>query len=60
MPIFSAVGLGIAIMVLNVLMPPVFTEIETTAIALLRGAQVSVEAATQIAASAATIQFPAK
>ena len=60
MPIFSAVGLGIALIVLNVLMHPVFTEMEATAIAVLRGAQVSVEAATELAASAATIQFPVK
>ncbi len=53
----KALGLGIAIIVLKVLLPSVLTEIEHTAIAFLTGAQVSAGVATDLAASAGDIRF---
>ena len=52
MSIFGALGLGLTILVLQGLVPAVFSEIEATALALLNGAQVSIDIATQVAASA--------
>jgi hypothetical protein len=52
MGIFKAIGLGIAILVLQWLVPQVFTEIEKTAVLFLQGAQASAITATNIAASA--------
>lgn len=56
MPVFSALGLGIAIIVLKLLVPVVFSHIESTAIAFLSGAETSATIATDLAASAGTIQ----
>jgi len=56
MPFFQALGLGVAIIVLKLLTPVLFTEIETTAILFLRGAQTSASAATELAASVGTIE----
>jgi hypothetical protein len=53
-PVFQAIGLGIAIIVLKVLTPQVFGAIERTALAFLEGATVSAEVATDVAASATT------
>jgi len=53
----KAIGLGIGIIVLKLLLPGVLSEIETTAIAFLRGAQVSASVATDLAASAGDIRF---
>ena len=58
MPIFSAIGFGIMLLILSVVMRPVFIELERTAVAFLAGARISAEIATQIAASAAEIRFP--
>lgn len=53
----KAIGLGIAIVVLKLLLPGVLTEIEHTAIAFLQGAQVSASVATDLAASAGQVRF---
>jgi len=53
----KAIGLGIGIIVLKLLLPAVLTEIEHTAIAFLQGAQVSASVATDLAASAGDIRF---
>jgi len=54
---FSAIGFGIMLIILRVLMHPVFVELEATAVTFLRGAQISADVASQLAASAASIQF---
>jgi hypothetical protein len=59
MPIFRAIGFGVLIITLRLLMPAVLEEGEQTAIAFLRGAHVSADAATSIAASAAVPFAPA-
>lgn len=51
----SALGLGVAILVLKCLTPLIFAEVETTAILMLKGAESSVRAASQLAAVAGTI-----
>jgi hypothetical protein len=53
--VWYALGFGLMILILQGLVPAVFHEIEATAIAFLRGAQVSAEAATQFAAAAGAI-----
>jgi len=58
MPIFSAIGFGLMLIILSTFMHPVFVELERTAIAFLTGARISAEAAAQIAGSAASIRFP--
>lgn len=58
MPIFQAIGLGILILVLKFLVPPIFAQLESTILAFLHGAEISATIATQLAASAGTIQFP--
>lgn len=57
MPVFRALGLGIAIIVLKILLPGVLSEIEDTAIAFLRGARVSASVASDLAASAGDIRI---
>ncbi|HEX2792346.1 MAG TPA: hypothetical protein VHO23_01340 [Candidatus Paceibacterota bacterium] len=54
MPVFQAIGLGIAILTLKLLVPAVFSHIESTAIAFLQGAETSASVATGLAASAGT------
>jgi len=56
MPLLQAFGLGVAIIVLKLLTPVLFTEIETTAILFLKGAQTSASVATELAASVGTIE----
>lgn len=58
MPIFSAIGLGILIIVLKMLVPTIFAALQTTIIAFLSGATVSANVASQLAASAGTIHLP--
>jgi hypothetical protein len=53
MPIFSAVGLGIFIIVLETLAPALWTTLEHALISLLQGADMSVNIAAQIAGTAA-------
>ena len=57
MGVRNAIGLGIGIIVLKLLLPGVLTEIEHVAVAFLRGAHVSANVATELAASAGSIQF---
>jgi len=57
MPLLQAFGLGVAIIVLKLLTPVLFGEIETTAILFLRGAQTSAAVATELAASVGTIEI---
>ena len=57
MPLLQAFGLGVAIIVLKLLTPVLFGEIETTAILFLRGAQTSASVATELAASVGTIEI---
>lgn len=52
MPIFAAIGLGVLVLILQWFVPAIWTELEATVIAFLRGARVSAEIATQVAASA--------
>lgn len=60
MPILSALGLGLAIIVLKTLTPLIFTEIQDTALLFLEGAQISASVATDLAASAGTIRIQNK
>ncbi|MGB4076736.1 MAG: hypothetical protein WBK28_03475 [Minisyncoccia bacterium] len=55
MPILGALGLLLTILVLQGMVPKIFHEIEATILALLHGAQISIEAATQLAAIAGTL-----
>ncbi len=57
MAITRAIGLGVAIIVLKLLLPGVLTEIERTAVAFLRGASTSAEVATGLAASVGSVQI---
>lgn len=57
MAITRALGLGIGIIVLKLLLPDVLAEIEHVAIAFLHGAQVSANVATDLAASAGSVRF---
>lgn len=53
----KAIGLGIGIVVLKLLLPAVLTEIEHTAIAFLQGARISATVATDLAASAGSVEL---
>lgn len=57
MPLRKAIGLGICIIVLKLLVPEVLSALETTAIAFLKGAQTSASVASSLAASAGDIRF---
>ncbi len=57
MPIFQAIGLGICILVLKLLVPEILTELEHTALIFLKGAQTSALVATDLAASVGTVEF---
>jgi hypothetical protein len=52
MPILHALGLAVLILILGWLVPDVLAEGEATIVAFLRGARVSAEVATELAASA--------
>lgn len=58
MPIFKAIGLGILILVLQTSAPKVLHQLETTTLAFLRGAEISANAATNLAASASSLTLP--
>jgi len=45
MPILSAIGLGILIIMLKMLVPAIFAQLSSTIIAFLHGAQVSADVA---------------
>ena len=57
MPFLQALGLGVAIIVLKLLTPVLFTEIEHTAILFLKGAQTSASVATDLAASVGHVEI---
>ncbi|MDP2158502.1 MAG: hypothetical protein Q8K68_12435 [Nitrospirota bacterium] len=57
MPITKAIGLGISIIVLKILLPDVLSQIEETAIAFLKGAKISADVATNLTASAQSARF---
>jgi len=59
MPIFKAIGFGIFIVTLRLLIPSVLDEGERTAISFLHGARVSADTASGIAASAASFTHSA-
>lgn len=56
MRIFRAIGFGIFIIVVRVLIPAVFTEGQNTAVSFLHGARISADAASQTAASITALQ----
>jgi hypothetical protein len=58
MSIFRAIGFGILIITLRLLLPDVFDSGKETAIAFLHGARVSADTASSIAASATTSLHP--
>jgi hypothetical protein len=58
MPILSAFGLGVLIIVLKLLVPAIFGALQSAIIAFLNGATISANIASQLAASAGTIQLP--
>lgn len=55
MPIFKALGLGILLLVLQCFLPAVLHQAEATILAFLRGAEVSANQATNLAASVGTL-----
>ncbi|HEV7121741.1 MAG TPA: hypothetical protein VGN56_02870 [Candidatus Paceibacterota bacterium] len=57
MPIFRAFGLGITILILQLLVPVIFSQLQNTIIAFLKAGEVSANVGSQIAGSAAAIQF---
>jgi hypothetical protein len=59
MSIFRAIGFGIFIITMRLLLPDVFAEGRSAAIAFLRGARLSADAASTLAASAARFPPPA-
>lgn len=58
MPIFKAIGLGILILVLQTSAPKVLHQLETTTLAFLLGAEISANAATNLAASTSSLTLP--
>ncbi len=60
MPIFGAIGLGVTIIVLKTLVPAIFAQLSATIIAFLHGAELSANAASQLAASAQALQLPVR
>ena len=56
MPIFRAIGFGILLIILSLMLPDVLKEGRDAAIAFLRGARISADTAAGIAASAAATQ----
>lgn len=60
MPILSALGSGVFLFVLSVMMAPVLAEFEDALVAVLHGAKVSAETATTIITTAASTLPPSK
>ncbi len=58
MPIFRAIGFGILVITLRLLIPDVFDASKETAISFLHGARISADTASSITASAATSLHP--
>jgi hypothetical protein len=57
MPIFRAFGLGIAILILQLLVPLIFSQLQDTIIAFLEAGEISAHVGSQIAGSAGALQF---
>lgn len=57
MPIFRAFGLGITILILQLLVPIIFSQLQDTIIAFLKAGEVSANVGSQIAGTAGAIQF---
>lgn len=55
MSIFRAIGLGITILVLQLLVPHIFSQLERTAIAFLQAGETSANVGSQIAGTAAAL-----
>lgn len=55
MPIFRALGLGIVILILQLLVPVIFIQLQSTIIAFLKAGEVSANVGTQTAGSAAAL-----
>lgn len=55
MSIFRAIGLGITILVLQLLVPHIFAQLERTAIAFLEAGETSAHVGSQIAGTAAAL-----
>ncbi len=56
MGIFRAIGFGIFIVIVRVLIPAVFIEGQNTVVSFLHGARVSADAASGVAASVTALQ----
>ncbi|CAN5738010.1 hypothetical protein BH11PAT2_BH11PAT2_00210 [soil metagenome] len=54
MPIFRAIGFGLLLIILRIMIPSVLSEGEQTAISFLHGARVSADTMSQIAGMAST------
>lgn len=52
MPIFRAIGFGVLLIILRIMIPSVLSEGEQTAISFLHGARVSADTMSQIAGTA--------
>lgn len=57
MPIFRAFGLGIAILMLQLLVPVIFSQLQDTIIAFLKAGEISANVGSQIAATAGALPF---
>jgi hypothetical protein len=57
MPIFRAFGLGITILILQLLVPLIFSQLQNTIIAFLQAGEISAHVGSQIAGSAGALQF---
>jgi hypothetical protein len=55
MPIFRAFGLGITILILQLLVPVIFSQLQNTIVAFLKAGEVSAQVGTQLAGSASAI-----
>jgi hypothetical protein len=58
MPLFRALGFGVLILIMKILIPEVLSEGEKTAVMILRGTQLSVATATQMVGSVRVASLP--
>ncbi|MDB5265695.1 MAG: hypothetical protein JWM39_408 [Parcubacteria group bacterium] len=57
MSIFRAFGLGVTILILQLLVPVIFSQLQNTIVAFLKAGEVSANVGSQIAGAASAIQF---
>lgn len=57
MSLFRAVGLGATILVLQLLVPTIFSQLQTTIVAFLKAGEISANVGSQLAGSAGALQF---